>query len=245
MWSLIRMIIIKELRTTMTITAASTVETVRNKFPQAIVETTDFRGEQTIVLEPASLVEVCSFLHDDLQYSLLETITAVDWPERVPRFDVVYQLLSISHQCFVRLKVRVGQRNEEHPVVPTVTGIWPGANWYEREVYDLFGLIFEGHPDLRRILMPHDWTTHPLRKDYPLAGFDLPEPHWGGQVPYTVDPGVGALALYNQTLRTAEGRELNETRREFHAGQEPGTSPASPAEDAGSATPRDRSGREG
>lgn len=213
----------------MVITAASTVETVRNTFPQAIVETIDFRGEQTIILEPASLVEVCSFLQKDLQYTFLETITAVDWPERVPRFDVVYQLLSIPHQCFLRLKVRVGQRKEKYPVVPSVTGIWPGANWYEREVYDLFGLIFEGHPDLRRLLMPHDWTTHPLRKDYPLSGFDLPEPHWGGQVPYTVDPGVGEL--YNQTLRTSESRGLNEHRSQINSGQEPGTSPALPAED--------------
>lgn len=205
----------------MVITAVSTVETVREKFPEAVIETVEFRDEQTIVLKPENLVEVCTYLNKNLQYNLLETITAVDWLERVPRFDVVYQLLSLPNQCFIRLKVRVGQRREEHPEVPSVTGVWPGANWYEREVYDLFGITFSGHPDLVRILMPSDWTTHPLRKDYPLSGFDLPEPHWGGQVPYNTDPGVGSV--YQQTLRTAEGRELNESRSKINPNQEPGT----------------------
>ncbi len=217
----------------MVTTAASTVEAVRSKFPQAIVETVEFGDEQTIVLTLEYLVEVCTYLKKDLQYDFLETVTAVDWPERVPRFDVVYQLLSIQHQCFVRLKVRVGQHREEHPAVPTVTHIWIGANWYEREVYDLFGITFTGHRDLRRILMPTDWTTHPLRKDYPLSGFDLPEPYWGGQVPYDTDPGVGDY--YKQTLRTPEGRELNENRSQINPTQEPGTFlPADQADQAAS-----------
>jgi NADH-quinone oxidoreductase subunit C len=205
----------------MVITATSTVEAVQSRFAPAVVEVVEHCNEQTIVLNPASLVDVCNYLKKQLQYNMLETITAVDWPERVPRFDVVYQLLSLPNQCFIRLKVRVGQRREEHPSVPSVTSVWPGANWYEREVYDLFGITFTGHPDLRRILMPIDWTTHPLRKDYPLNGFDLPEPHWGGQVPYDVDPGVGSL--YQQTLRTADGRELNENRIIINPDQEPGT----------------------
>jgi NADH-quinone oxidoreductase subunit C len=206
----------------MAITAISTVEMVRAKFPQAIVETVEFRDEQTIVLKPEQLVAVCTYLHKNLQYTFLSSITAVDWPDRLPRYDVVYHLLSIPNQCVLRLKVRVGERVgervEEHPSVPTAVGIWPGANWYEREVYDLFGILFAGHPDLRRILMPNDWTTHPLRKDYPLTGFDLPEPHWGGQVPYDTDPGVGS-----QTLRTSDGREFNESRRNINTNQEPGT----------------------
>jgi len=203
------------------ITQSSTVETVQHTFPQALLEAVEYRGEHTLVLKPESLLAVCTFLRDTLQYSMLETVTAVDWPERVPRFDVVYHLLSIPNQCFIRLKVRVGTRGEEHPALPSVTTIWPGANWYEREVYDLFGLIFTGHPDLRRILMPNNWTTHPLRKDYPLTGIDLPEPYWGGQVPYDTDPGVGGL--YQQTLRSAEGRVLNESRSNITSDQEPGT----------------------
>ncbi len=205
----------------MVIKAASTVDMVRGKFPQAVVETVDYRNEQTIILQPENLVEVCNYLKKNLHYEMLETITAVDWLERVPRYDVIYQLLSLENKCYVRLKVRVGQRREEHPAVPTVTSVWPGANWYEREVYDLFGLVFTGHPKLERILMPADWTTFPLRKDYPLTGFDLPEPHWGGQVPYDVDPGVGGL--YQQSLRTPEGRELNDSRSQVNLGQEPGT----------------------
>lgn len=205
----------------MVITAASTVETVREKFPDAVVEIVEFRNEQTIVLKPEHLVAVCTHLKRKLQYDMLETVTAVDWLERVPRFDVVYQLLSLPNRCFVRVKVRVGQRGEEHPALPTVTGLWPGANWYEREVYDLFGIVFTDHPQLVRILMPADWTTHPLRKDYPLSGFDLPEPHWGGQVPYDTDPGVGGT--YQQTLRTSESRELNENRAQLNPQQEPGT----------------------
>jgi len=202
----------------MAITATSTVEKVRQKFPQAIVETVEFRDEQTIVLKPEDLVTVCSYLQKDLQFNFLSSVTGVDWPERIPRFDVVYHLLSIPNQCVLRLKVRVGQRREEHPAVPTVVGVWPSANWYEREVYDLFGITFTDHPDLRRILMPMDWTTYPLRKDYPLTGFDLPEPHWGGQVPYDTDPGVGS-----QTLRSPGGRELNESRSHINQNQEPGT----------------------
>ena len=218
----------------MVTTAVQTVATLREKFSQALIETSEFRGEQTITLKPEDLIAVCTFLKKNLQYNFLETVTAVDWPERTPRFDVVYQLLSIGptdgspiteNQSSIRLKIQVGQRREkptEKPEVPSVTSIWPGANWYEREVYDLFGISFSGHPDLRRILMPNDWTTYPLRKDYPLTGFDLPEPHWGGQVPYTDDPGV-ADQYYQQTLRSAEGRELNENRTKVNPDQEPGT----------------------
>lgn len=202
----------------MAITGTSTVALLKEKFPQAVVEVVEFRDEQTIVLQPAHLTNVCAYLRKNLQYDFLSTVTAVDWPERTPRFDVVYQLLSLPHQCVLRLKVRVGDRGEEHPALPSVCEIWPAANWYEREVYDLFGITFTGHPDLRRILMPPDWTTHPLRKDYPLTGFELPEPHWGGQVPYDTDPGVG-----NQTLRSPDGRELNESRSSLNPGQEPGT----------------------
>lgn len=206
----------------MVITATSTVEQLRARFPQAVLEAVEYRGEQTVILRPEMLVEVCAYLKKSLHYDFLETVTAVDWPERIPRFDIVYQLLSIQHQCFLRIKIAVGQRREALPAVPSVTGIWPGANWYEREVYDLFGITFTGHPDLRRILMPPDWTTYPLRKDYPLSGFALPEPHWGGQIPYDVDPHVGG-----QTLRTPDGREFNESRTNINPSQEPGTLPNS------------------
>src|SRR5579885_2889382 len=111
----------------MAITAATSVELVKTKFPQAVLETVEFRDEQTLILQAASLPAVCAYLQKNLRYDFLSSVTAVDWPERVPRFDVVYHLLSIPERCQLRLKVRVGQRGEEHPAVPSVTSIWPSA----------------------------------------------------------------------------------------------------------------------
>ena len=180
---------------------------VREKFPQAVVETGDFRGEQTLVLQTGQLVTICAYLYKTLRYTFLSSITAVDWPNarRAMTWCTICCRYPINANCVS--KCALGRRGEEHPAVPSMTSVWPAANWYEREVYDLFGITFTNHPNLQRILMPADWTTHPLRKDYPLSGFDLPEPHWGGQVPYDIDPGVGS-----QTMRTPFSRELNESR---------------------------------
>jgi NADH-quinone oxidoreductase subunit C len=180
--------------------AATTVAFVRQRFPAALVEVVEQRGETTLVLRPEALVEVCAALRDArrLRYGFLADITAVDWLERDPRYDVVYHLLSLETHAVARLKVRVGDADHPDPEVPSVTSVWPAADWYEREVYDLFGIRFAGHPNLRRIEMPDDWVSHPLRKDYPLTGIHLPEPHWGGQVPFEapLSPQVG-----EQTLR--------------------------------------------
>ena len=102
----------------------------------------------------------------DAAFDFCSDVTATDWPPRAERFDVIYSLYSISHRHRVRLKVRVA----DGEFVPTVSGVWPAANWLEREVFDMFGIVFDGHPDLRRILMPDDWQGHPERKDYPLEG---------------------------------------------------------------------------
>ncbi len=136
--------------------------------------------DQTVLLVPAaSLVATALALRDtpELNYSLLAELTAVDyWPRREPRFDVVYHFASIGVPDFPRpgmsatpkrLRVKVAVDGAA-PSVPTLSGVYPNANWYEREVYDLFGIIFEGHPDLRRILMPDEWEGHPARKDYPV-----------------------------------------------------------------------------
>ncbi|HEV7127523.1 MAG TPA: NADH-quinone oxidoreductase subunit C [Ktedonobacterales bacterium] len=180
---------------------------IRARFAADLIEATNYRGETTLLLRPASIAAVCLALRDDpaLRYNFLADITAVDWPEREPRFDVVYHLLSLETRAVVRLKVRVGAPDEETPEVPSVVAVWPTANWLEREIRDLFGITFPGHPDypaMPRLLMPTDWVGHPLRKDYPLAGFSLPEPHWGGQVPFNqpMAPGIG-----RQTLRTPAG----------------------------------------
>jgi NADH-quinone oxidoreductase subunit C len=124
-------------------------------------------GELTLEVAPAKITSVCGFLKYDQQFVRLSTVTAVDrWPTE-PRFEVVYHLHSVERNERVRVKCRV---SGEQPSIDSVTGVWHGANWYEREVFDLFGIQFVGHPNLTRILMPEDWEGHPLRKDYPVTG---------------------------------------------------------------------------
>ncbi len=120
----------------------------------------------TIYVPADRLVETCTALRDapSLRFNVLLEVTAADYLPRDPRFEVVYHLLSVSRRRRLRLKVRV----VEAGLVPTVQGVWPSAGWLEREVWDMFGIIFDGHPDLRRLLMPEDWEGHPQRKDYPV-----------------------------------------------------------------------------
>lgn len=177
-----------------------TVAFLRERFADAIVDVSERLGETTVIVRPGTIVEICQALRDapTLQYNFLSTITAVDWLEREPRYDIVYHLMSLSSGAVVRLKIQVGDDEQPQPEASSVTSVWPAANWYEREVYDLFGIRFAGHPDLRRIEMPDDWVGHPLRKDYPLTGIQLPEPHWGGQLPFA-DPLPAEIG--QQTLR--------------------------------------------
>lgn len=121
----------------------------------------------TFIVSAAEIVQVVTYLRDKLNFTLFEDVTAIDWSPREPRFEVVYHLLSISNRQPIRLKVPL---SGENPQVPSITGVFKGANWYEREVFDLFGITFTGHPELRRIEMPEDWIGHPLRKDYPTTG---------------------------------------------------------------------------
>ena len=116
----------------------------------------------------AQIVDLARHLRDDVDaaFDLCSDVTASDWPSRAERFDVIYCLYSTRHRHRVRVKARVA----EHQPVASVTPVWPGANWLEREVFDMFGVNFTGHPDRRRILMPEDWQGHPQRKDYPLEG---------------------------------------------------------------------------
>ncbi|MGH9513035.1 MAG: NADH-quinone oxidoreductase subunit C [Terriglobales bacterium] len=137
----------------------------------AAVEGVKFdRGEMTIYVERSAIREACRLLRDDPNclFNYLSDVTCVDWLPSEPRFEVIYQLLSIPKKERVRLKVRLGSDN---PALESVTSVWPGANYFEREVFDLFGIRFLGHPYLRRILMPEDWEGHPLRKDYPVEGY--------------------------------------------------------------------------
>ena len=128
------------------------------------------RDEMTIYVERGSVREACALLKEDpaCPFNFLSDITCVDWYPREPRFEVVYHLLSHAKKERVRLKVRLDGGS---PAVESLTSVWPGANYFEREVFDLFGIRFTGHPYLRRILMPEDWEGHPLRKDYPVEGY--------------------------------------------------------------------------
>ena len=125
------------------------------------------RGELTLEIAAAKIASVCGFLKYDQGFVRLSSVTAVDRYPAEPRFEVVYHLHSIEKNQRVRLKCRV---NGSGPAIESVTSVWRGANWYEREVFDLFGIRFLNHPDLRRILMPDDWEGYPLRKDYPVEG---------------------------------------------------------------------------
>jgi NADH-quinone oxidoreductase subunit C len=137
--------------------------------PGAVLGAKKLVGQTTIELAPGKLVEACRHLEDKETFTFLVDLTAVDWKERDPRFDVVYWLHSFARSNErVRLKVGV----KDGTACPTVSGVWETANWMEREVFDLFGISFEGHPDLRRILTWDGFQGHPLRKDFPVEGID-------------------------------------------------------------------------
>jgi NADH-quinone oxidoreductase subunit C len=124
-------------------------------------------GEVTLEIAPERIVSVCGFLKYDREFVRLSTVTAVDRYPSEPRFEVVYHLHSIQRNQRLRLKCRL---SGAAPAIDSVTSVWRSANWYEREVFDLFGITFHNHPDLRRIMLPDDWEGHPLRKDYPVTG---------------------------------------------------------------------------
>jgi NADH-quinone oxidoreductase subunit C len=138
--------------------------------PEAIEEARAFRGETTLYLRPEKFLRACQFLRDDpaLKFSFLADVTALDLYPQEPRFEVVYHLLSLATAQRLRLKVRVGGEN---PHFTTAVSVWPAANAFEREVFDLFGIAFDGHPFLQRLLLPEEWEGHPLRKDYPTEGY--------------------------------------------------------------------------
>ena len=142
------------------------VKKLRDKFGGAVVEASEFLGQLSICIEPGRIVEVCKALKDDphTPFNYLSDLTCVHYPDnKAAPFQVVYNLYSISKNERVRLNVDTTAEG-----VDSVTSVWPAADWLEREVYDLFGVVFNNHPDLRRILLPPDWEGHPLRKDYPL-----------------------------------------------------------------------------
>jgi NADH-quinone oxidoreductase subunit C len=154
------------------VTPSPLVAALQQAQPPGAGELIEAFGEVTIIVERERIRDVCASLKTapGLEFDFLSDICGVDrGPEEEPRFEVNYHLFSTKKYHRLRLKVLL---NEEDAHVPTVTGVWRTANWHERETYDLFGVIFDGHPDLRRILLPDDWEGHALRKDFPLRGYE-------------------------------------------------------------------------
>jgi NADH-quinone oxidoreductase subunit C len=145
------------------------VTALRGRFPESVLEVTEFRGEWTAVVSPAEIVEICHFLRDDPELAMgyLVDVCAIHWMDREYEHEVVYLLHSFRLNQRLRLKCRLGPGETIH----SVSHLFPGADWHEREAYDLVGVRFEGHPDLRRILMPEDYDAHPLRRDFPVKGY--------------------------------------------------------------------------
>ncbi len=141
---------------------------VRAKFGTALVEAIEDRKQAILTVECGKLAEVSQYLRDEEKFDLLSDLTAVDWPKREKRFDVVLNLYSFAKNERLRVKARAGDGEQ----VPSVGGVWPTANWLEREAFDMFGIVFAGHPNLTRILLPDEWQGYPLRKDYDIIEQD-------------------------------------------------------------------------
>jgi NADH-quinone oxidoreductase subunit C len=145
------------------------IEKLTTQFRDSITSASEFRGELTVVVKKEDLVRICDFLkHDEeLKFELLEDLSGVDMYTPTDRFQVVYHLFSLKNRYRLRVKVLV---DESDLKVPTISSVWSTANWHEREAYDMFGIVFGGHPDLRRLYMPDEFEYYPLRKDFPLMG---------------------------------------------------------------------------
>jgi len=152
----------------------SLIDKLKGKFPASIQQLKTFRGEVTVTLPKEDIYAICQFLSSDseLQFQFLTDLCGVDFFPETPRFEVVYLLYSMKNNLRLRLKAKVAQGES----IPSVESIWKAANWLEREVYDLFGIPFENHPDLRRILLWDGYEGFPLRKDYPVEGPDFDKP---------------------------------------------------------------------
>jgi NADH-quinone oxidoreductase subunit C len=147
----------------------SLVDQLKERFNASVYTYAD---EASLIVRPEQVVEVCRVLRDEHNFEMLVAETAVDyWPELNPRFHIVLRLRSLKHNLILGVRVLL---DGNFPTMPTLEGVYPNANWFERELWDLFGIRFPGHSDLRRILMPHDWEGHPLRKDFPV-GYEEPQ----------------------------------------------------------------------
>jgi NADH-quinone oxidoreductase subunit C len=137
---------------------------IEKRFPEAVYDWYEQHGNRTLIINGAHLLEIAGLLKSELGYNVLVDLTCADYLPRQPRFEVIYYFMNLQTKTRIRLKI---QPDDAHPVVPSLTALWPIADWYEREVWDLFGIKFHGHPDLKRIMLYEEFEGHPLRKDYP------------------------------------------------------------------------------
>src|SRR5258708_29769441 len=190
--------------------ALELAQQLKAKFSDLISEPLEFRGEITLkVLDAERITEVCAFAKKELGFDYLVDISSVDNYGDDPRFTVVYELYGYGHHCHLRLKTDVSEEKSE---LPTVTTVWRTANWHEREIYDMMGVRFRGHPDLRRILMWEGYPYFPLRKDFPLAGkpTDLPEVAFTKPAPLEGGPFVTAAGAQDARAREPRVRSIEE-----------------------------------
>jgi NADH-quinone oxidoreductase subunit C len=171
-------------------------ELLKEKFPEDVLSIKEFREQVSVTVKRDNIKAMMKFMHDgpDLYFNYLEDLCGVDYlGKKDVRFEVVYHLYSLKHRHMIRIKAEVP---EDDCSIDSVVDIWAGANWHERECYDMYGVTFKGHPDLRRILLPEDWQGHPQRKDYPLKS-DLGDMEWKG---------------YKEVLETAERNKQYEVK---------------------------------
>lgn len=190
-------------------TALELAKQLRVKFGELLSEPAEFRGEVALTLaDAARIVEVCAFAKKDLGFDFLVDISSVDNYGDDPRWLIVYELYGVAHRCYLRLKTCVSEEKSE---LPTVTGVWRTAEWHEREIYDMMGIRFRNHPDLRRIIMWEGYPYFPLRKDFPVAGkptevpdvaFTRAAPIEGG--PFVTVPGGKDAVEREPRVRTPE-----------------------------------------
>lgn len=191
-------------------TLAEAVQKIEEKFLSDILDKKEFRGEQTISVLTERLHDIARFCRDELGFDMLLDLSSVDHFGEEMRFEMVYQLYSLEDRILLRLKCRLP---ENDPKIPTVNDLWATANWHEREVYDMMGITFEGHPDLRRILMWDGYPYFPLRKDFPLEGkpSEMPDVAFSDEAPLQGGPFVTVPSPGNTQVREPRHRSINDS----------------------------------
>ena len=187
--------------------SSEAVEKIETRFQDNILLKNSFRDELSLTVSKDSLIEIMTFCKNDLGFDYLVDLTAVDNLGTNPRYEVVYELYSYSDSCHLRIKVGVDESERE---VSSVVGLWPTANWHEREAFDMIGVTFSGHPDMRRILMWEGYPYYPLRKDFPLAGktSDMPDVAFSEPVPLEGGPFVTSPSSATTEKREPRSREM-------------------------------------